>query len=73
MIPLAVYSLPTVAQPLAPPTPSGKPGAFGLWTASILLPDGGRVEAWGHGEQSALYQARRKACAELRRGKAGTP
>jgi hypothetical protein len=34
-----------------------KTNAYGLWVAIVRTPDGRQVEAWGHGEQAAIYRA----------------
>lgn len=52
------------ARPLAPPTPSGKPGAYGLWEARVHLPNGSTVWGGGLGEAEARANASRRAARE---------
>jgi hypothetical protein len=55
-----------VARPLAPPTPNGKPGAYGIWEATATLPNGAAV--WGRGlsETEATVHAAQRAAIEWR-------
>lgn len=52
------------ATPMAPPTPTGRPGGFGLWEATATFPNGVTVWAGGHGEQQARANAERRAARE---------
>ena len=49
------------ARPLAPPTPSGLPGAYGIWHADALLANGETVWGRGLGEREAREHAALRA------------
>lgn len=50
------------AAPMAPPTPSGRSGAYGIWSSTATNPETGeQIETGGWGEVRARRAARVKA------------